>query len=118
MMRSLENNKLPLLESLRIFPCRYISWTDIYLPGFIMGVLVGYLWAGLQLKIGILALGFMSSTDYPWQGVSLLCIWLLTTLLARRLFGELRSVWLRRGSCSKSGYHGLQQQPEVVPIDK
>jgi hypothetical protein len=92
-MRNLETMKLPLRGSLRPFSRRVVSWDDIYLPGFIVGVLVGWLWVGLLGTIGMGVIIGMSSTDYKWLGVVLLLVWLLAAFLPRRLFGELRSVW-------------------------
>jgi len=92
-MQTLETMQLPLLGFVLPFSHRSVSWDDIYLPGFIVGVLIGWLWVGLLGTIGMGVIIGMSSTDYKWLGVALLLVWLLVAFLPARLFGELRSVW-------------------------
>jgi len=91
-MRNVETIQLPLLRFVLPISRQSVSWDDIYLPGFIMGVLVGWLWVGLLVTIGMGVLIGMSSTHYQ-LGIALLLVWHLVAFLPARLFGELRSVW-------------------------
>jgi hypothetical protein len=96
-MRTLETIQLPLLRFVLPISHRSVSWDDIYLPGFIVGVLVGWLWIGLLWTMSKWVIIIcIISMYHPLLGVVLLLVWLLAALLPCRLFGELRSVWIRR----------------------
>jgi hypothetical protein len=113
-MRTLETIQLPLLRFVLPISRQSVSWDDIYLPGFIVGVLVGWLYVGLLGTIGMGVIIGMSSTDSKWLGVALLLVWLLVAFLPPRLFGELRSVWCEgQESQALGSYTGGKDQSSL-----